>query len=84
MLGLYPRSRAQDFANNACVLKKSGSGKKGRMEIKRNRKNVEGEENGALPKGEREGRDSFSATLHGGDGFAHLRLFNVRKFIFSV
>ena len=54
MLGLYPRSRAQDFANNACVLKKSGSGKKGRMEIKRNRKNVEGEENGALPKGERE------------------------------
>ena len=43
MLGLYPRSWTQNSANNSCVLmEKSGSRKEGRVEIERNRKDVEG------------------------------------------
>ena len=55
MFGLYPRSGAQNFANNSCiVLEDSSSREKCRVKIKRNGEDVEGEEDGALPKGERE------------------------------
>ena len=85
MFGLYPRSGTQNFANNSCiVLEDSSSREKGRVKIKGNGEDVEGEEDGALPKGEREGGDCFSSTLHGRNGLAHLRLFNVGEFIFGV
>ena len=51
MFGLYPRSGTQNFANNSCiVLEDSSSGEKCRVKIKRNGEDVEGEEDGALPK----------------------------------
>ena len=75
MFGLYPRSGAQNFANNSCiVLEDSSSREKCRVKIERNGEDVEGEEDGALPKGEREGGDCFGSTLHGRDG--HLSSFS--------
>ena len=81
MFGLYPRSGAQNFANNS---EDSSSREKCRVKIKRNGEDVEGEKDGALRKGEREGGDGFGSTLHGRDGLAHLRVFNVGEFIFGV
>ena len=85
MLSLYPRPGTQNSANNSCILlEKSSSREEGRVKVEGNRQDVEGEEDGALPKGEREGRDGFGSTLHGRNGLAHLRLFNFWKFIFGV
>ena len=53
------------------------------MKIKRDRENIEGEENGPLPKRKRKGGYSLSTMFHGGNGFTHLRLFYVRKLVFN-
>ena len=85
MFSLYPGTGAQYFANNSyIVLEDRSSREKSRVKIERNGKDIEGEEDGAFPKGEREGGDSFGSTLHGRDGLAHLRVFNIGEFIFGI